>query len=173
MEEKSETATVQDAVSEIGAKLAGKYLTFKLANEEYGLEILKVQEIIQMQKVTTVPKTPDFIRGVINLRGKVIPVIVLRKKFNMPENEDTDKTCIIVVQVNNGGKVMTLGILIDEVSEVLDIKSGDIQETPSFGGDVSMDFIMGVGKIGDKVKLLLDIEKVLTNADMASLKSAS
>ena len=164
-----QTAVIDQGVG----KLAGKYLTFKLDEEEYGLEILKVQEIIQMQKVTHVPKTPDFIRGVINLRGKVIPVVVLRKKFSMAENEDTDKTCIIVVEVLGAGKPITLGIIIDEVSEVLDIKPEEIQETPSFGGDVNMDFIMGVGKIGDKVKLLLDIEKVLTNADKISLQSAS
>lgn len=173
MDDTTGTTVAEAEVSAVGDKLAGKYLTFKLADEEYGLEILKVQEIIQMQKVTKVPKTPEFVRGVINLRGKVIPVIVLRRKFGMSENEDTDKTCIIVVQIANGGKPLTLGIIIDEVSEVLDIKSGDIQETPSFGGGINMDFIMGVGKIGDKVKLLLDIEKVLTAADMISLKSAS
>ncbi|MBD3320215.1 MAG: chemotaxis protein CheW, partial [Chitinivibrionales bacterium] len=107
-------------VSHIGQKLAGKYLTFKLGNEEYGLEILKVQEIIQMQKITRVPKAPDFVRGVINLRGKVIPVIELRTKFFMEPNEDTDKTCIIVVQVISKGNPVTMGIIIDEVKEVLD-----------------------------------------------------
>jgi purine-binding chemotaxis protein CheW len=99
--------------SDVGAQLAGKYLTFKLAEEEYGLEILKVQEIIQMQAVTKVPRTPEYMRGVINLRGKVIPVVDLRKKFNMDSSKDTDKTCIIVVQMNNGNAKVVMGTIID------------------------------------------------------------
>lgn len=152
-------------VSELAQRLAGKYLTFKLANEDYGLEILKVQEIIQMQTVTHVPKTPEYIRGVINLRGKVIPVIELRKKFSMNVAEDTEKTCIIVVQVGSSNAPLIIGIIIDEVSEVLDINAKDIQDAPSFGSQVNTDYIMGVGKINNKVKMLLDIDKVLTVAD--------
>jgi purine-binding chemotaxis protein CheW len=155
--------------SDLGERLAGKYLTFKLANEEYGLEILKVQEIIFMQEVTKIPRTPDFVRGVINLRGKVIPVVEIRAKFGMEPTEDTIKTCIIVVQIGDDDSSFTMGIIIDDVSEVLDIMPADIQETPSFGAEIDTDFIMGVGKIGDKLKMLLDIEKVLTSDEMSSL----
>ena len=155
--------------SDVGRKLAGKYLTFLLGQEEYGIEILKVQEIIQMQKVTKVPKAPDFIRGVINLRGKVIPVVELRKKFGMEYQENTDKTCIIVVLIQAGDHAMTMGIIIDEVREVLDIAAGNIEETPSFGASVDTGFIMGIGKLGDNVKMLLDIDKVLSSADVAHI----
>lgn len=144
----------------------GKHLTFKLADEEYGLEILKVQEIIGMMNVTRVPRTPAFIRGVINLRGKVIPVVDLRLKFGMDSQDDTDKTCIIVVQVMRGGAKVTIGIIVDEVSEVLDIELEQIEETPSFGTSVDADFVMGMGKIGDKVVMLLDVERVLTAGEL-------
>lgn len=159
--------------SKIGEKLAGKYLTFKLGDEEYGLEILKVQTIIQMQEVTKVPKTPKFVRGVINLRGKVIPVIDLRAKFGLETREDTDKTCIVVVQVvRDGQDAATMGIIIDEVNEVPQISAGDIEETPSFGASVNTSFILGMAKIGDSVKILLDIDKVLSTSDIAAMKAA-
>lgn len=164
--------TDQKAVAEeaeVSQKLAGKYLTFLLGNEEYGIEILKVQEIIQMQKVTKVPKAPDFVRGVINLRGKVIPVVELRKKFGMEPQDDTEKTCIIVVMILAGDHSVTMGIIIDEVKEVLDIKAGNIEETPSFGASIETDFIMGIGKLGENVKMLLDIDKVLSTAELSSI----
>ncbi len=155
--------------NEVGEKLAGKYLTFVLGEEEYGIEILKVQEIIQMQKVTKVPKAPEFVRGVINLRGKVIPVVELRNKFGMTRQEDTEKTCIIVVMIQVGETSITMGIIIDEVKEVLDIAAGNIEETPSFGASIETEFIMGIGKIGDNVKMLLDIDKVLSSAELSSI----
>ena len=145
---------------------AGKYLTFKLGEEVFGLEILKVQEIIGMMKVTEVPRTPEFIRGVLNLRGKIIPVIDLRLKFGMKPHEDTAKTCIIVVQVIRESKQFTMGILVDEVSEVLNILQEQIDEPPSFGASVNVEFILGIGKVAQKVVMLLDIEKVLTAGDM-------
>jgi purine-binding chemotaxis protein CheW len=155
--------------SDVGQQLAGKYLTFRLADEEYGLEILKVQEIIQMQAVTKVPRTPEYMRGVINLRGKVIPVVNLRKKFNMDSSNDTDKTCIIVVQVTNGNSKVVMGTIIDEVKEVLDIKSENIEETPSFGASINTDFILGMGKVGTTVKMLLDIDKVLSMTEISTM----
>jgi purine-binding chemotaxis protein CheW len=158
--------------TEIGEQLAGKYLTFKLAEEEYGLEILKVQEIIQMQAVTKVPRTPDYVRGVINLRGKVIPVVDLRKKFNLDASKDTEKTCIIVVQIAHGDSKVTMGIIIDEVKEVLDIKGENIEETPSFGASIETEFILGMGKIGSSVKILLDIDKVMSIQDINAVKTA-
>jgi purine-binding chemotaxis protein CheW len=149
--------------------LAGKYLTFKLAEEEYGLEILKVQEIIQMQAVTRVPRTPDYVRGVINLRGKVIPVIDLRKKFGLVTVDDTEKTCIIVVQIRTTDSTVVMGIIIDEVKEVLDIKAENIEETPTFDASINTEFILGIGKIGSSVKMLLDIDKVLSMAEVAKI----
>ena len=156
---------------DVGEQLAGKYLTFKLAEEEYGLEILKVQEIIQMQAVTHVPRTPEYVRGVINLRGKVIPVIDLRIKFTLNSTVDTEKTCIIVVQIDHGHVgVLTMGIIIDEVKEVLDIRAENIEETPSFGSSINTEFILGMGKIGTSVKILLDIDKVMSIQDLSAIK---
>lgn len=153
---------------------AGKYLTFKLAEEIFGLEILKVQEIIGQMKVTQIPKTPAFIRGVINLRGKIIPVIDLRLKFDMEGQKDTVKTCIIVVQISTSkDKKITMGILVDEVSEVLDIKAEQIEEPPSFGSSVDTAFILGMGKVGQKVLMLLDIDKVLSAGDLDLVSSVA
>lgn len=169
MAQVTETLDRAAVKTEVGEQLAGKYLTFLLGDEEYGIEILKVQEIIQMQKVTKVPKAPDFVRGVINLRGKVIPVVELRKKFGMEPQDDTDRTCIIVVLIQAGDHPITMGIIIDEVKEVLDIASGNIEETPSFGASIETEFIMGIGKIGDNVKMLLDIDKVLSEGELTSI----
>ncbi len=140
----------------------GKYLTFTLSNEEYGIEILKVREIIGLMVVTSVPQTPDYMKGVINLRGKVIPVIDLRLKFSIPEHEHTQETCTIVVEVGNA----LIGIIVDSVSEVSDIGSKEIEETPQLGQDVDTDFIMGMGKIKDKLIILLDIDKVLSTDEL-------
>ncbi len=169
MSQAVENVEATQSVSDLSRQLAGKYLTFKLGDEEFGLEILKVQEIIQMQKVTRVPKAPNYVRGVINLRGKVIPVIELRKKFGMDPREDTDRTCIIVVMIESQAQSLTMGIIIDEVKEVLDIGAADIEETPSFGASVDTEFIMGMGKIGENVKMLLDINRVLSSAELQSL----
>jgi len=165
------TATLDHGA--VGEKLAGKYLTFKLAEEEFGLEILKVQEIIQMQAVTRVPRTPDYVRGAINLRGKVIPVIDLRKKFSLDMTKDTEKTCIIVVQIAQNDAKVTMGIIIDEVKEVLDIRAENIEETPSFGSSINTEFILGMGKIGQSVKILLDIDKVMSVNELSEIKRAA
>ncbi len=151
----------------------GKYLTFELAGEIFGLEILKVQEIIGMMTVTRVPKTPDFIRGVINLRGKVIPVVDLRLKFGIQSQEDTERTCIIVVQVTRSDREVTMGILVDEVSEVQNIIEENIEDTPSFGSSLETDFILGMGKVDQKVVMLLDIDKVLSSGDMSFVDQVS
>lgn len=135
----------------------GKYLTFALGHEEYGLEILQVREIIGLMDITAVPQVPEYVKGVINLRGKIIPVVDLRLKFNMPRIDYTSETCIIVLNVNN----TLMGIIVDHVSEVLDISTDSIEATPQFGGNIHTDYITGIGKIGEKVKILLDIEKVL------------
>ena len=141
---------------------AGKYLTFVLAGEVYGLEILKVREIIGMLTITRVPHTPPYVKGVINLRGKVIPVIDLRLKFEMPAGEVTQQTCIIVVNV---GGVET-GILVDKVFEVMDIAGEAIEDAPSLGAEVDTDYILGIGKAYEKVTLLLDIDKVISTESL-------
>lgn len=146
------------------AKHGGKYLTFELANEEYGLEILKVREIIGVMDITTVPQMPHFVKGVINLRGKVIPVIDLRLKFGMPETEYNDATCIIVVDIGT-----LTGIIVDTVQEVLDIDGRQIDAAPPLGSTVDNAFILGMGKVRDDVKILLDIRKVLTDDELAGL----
>jgi len=150
----------------------GKYLTFALANEEYGLEILKVREIIGYIDVTAVPQTPHHVKGVINLRGQVIPVVDLRAKFGMETTEVTEQTCIIVVEITQSGRKFNTGIIVDRVQEVLDIAGKDIEEAPQFGSSVDTDFILGMGKIGDKVKILLDIDRVLAGADFGGQTSA-
>jgi purine-binding chemotaxis protein CheW len=149
---------------------AGKYMTFKLAHEEYGLEILKVREIIRLMEITRVPRTEEHVRGVINLRGKVIPVIDLRLKFGMDRTESTDQTVIIVVQYPAAGREVTMGILVDEVLEVLSIAEENIEATPSFGGNViDAQFILGVGKADKRVVFLLDIGLVLSGKEAAQL----
>jgi len=148
---------------------AGKYLTFRLAQEQYGLEILKVREIIGLMDLTKVPKTPHDIRGVINLRGKVIPVLDLRLKFGMEAKQDTEETCIIVVDIAGEDGSILMGILVDAVSEVLDIQSSEIEDAPTFGADVDTRFILGIGKVKNTVKILLDIDRVLTGVDLASM----
>ncbi len=155
--------------NDLGQALAGKYLTFILEEEEYGVEILKVQEIIQMQKVTPIPGSPEFVRGVINLRGKVIPVVELRTKFQMNFAEDTEKTAIIVMLIRRAEIAMTMGIIIDDVKEVLDVAAESIEETPALGGSVDTGFIMGICKTGGNVKMLLDIERVLSGSDLNAL----
>jgi len=140
---------------------AGKYLTFKLAAEEYGLEILKVQEIIGMLKVTHVPRLPEHVRGVVNLRGKIIPVIDLRLKFGLPAKEDSARTCIVVVQVNRQGTRLIIGVLVDDVSEVLNVAANQIEPPPAFDAAVDTEFLLGMGKVGQKVVMLLDIDRVL------------
>ncbi len=144
---------------------SSKFLTFQLQNEEYGLEILKVREIMGLMEITTVPQTPDYVRGVINLRGQVIPVVDLRLKFGMKKGEDDKRTCIIVVDVNG----VMMGIVVDTVSEVMDIDAESIEETPSFGTKLNTDYILGMGKVQGKVKILLDIDKVLTSEELVIL----
>lgn len=145
---------------------AGKFLTFRVGGESYGLEILRVQEIIGMMAVTHVPRTPEYVRGVINLRGKVIPVMELRLKFGMEGQEDTPRTCIIVVQVSRDGLPVTMGVIVDEVSEVLDISASQLEPPPSFGLHIDTEFILGMCKAGEKVILLLDADRVLSSQEM-------
>jgi len=159
--------SVQESTWAMGDEpLDGKFLTFVLGAEEYGLEILKVREIIGYMDVTAVPRTPPHVKGVINLRGQVIPVVDLRSKFGMPEAEVTDQTCIIVVETSRDQKTFNTGIIVDNVSEVLDIEADQIEPAPQLGASVESQFILGMAKIGQAVKILLDIDKVLQGAGM-------
>lgn len=168
----NETKIIDQAVGHSMDK-EGKYLTFSLANEEYGIEILKVKEIIGMMPITQVPQTPVFVKGVINLRGKVIPVIDLRIKFSMEEMDYTERTCTIVVEIEGPtGKIM-IGIVVDSVSEVLNIKGEDIEEVSNFSAGINIDYISGMAKMGDGVKILLDIDRVLSNEELSDLKKAA
>ncbi len=146
--------------------LSGKYLTFCLRQEVYGLAILKVQEIIGVMSVTQVPRMPSFVRGVINLRGKIIPVIDLRVQFGLDAQQDTSKTCIIVVQIERDGLRLTMGIIVDEVAEVTDLKDEQIEPPPSFGTSVSTEFLLGMGKVASKVVMLLDIDRILSSQEL-------
>jgi purine-binding chemotaxis protein CheW len=141
----------------------GKYLTFSLDSEEYGLEILKVREIIGIMDITSIPQMPAFVKGVVNLRGKVIPVIDLRLKFGLASTAYTEQTCIVVVDVGS-----LVGIIVDTVQEVLDIDASQIDPPPPLGASVDTTFIMGMGKVKDDVKILLDIDKVLHSAELVA-----
>ena len=152
---------------------SGKYLTFKLGDEEYGLEIHKVLEIIGMQNITPVPRTPDYLQGVINLRGIIHPVIDLNKKFGLGMTDETDLTCIIVVIVERDEKQEQMGIIVDEVSEVEDINEEDIEETPSLGTEINTEFILGMAKTKGTVKMLLDLQKVLTSQELSMIGNVS
>jgi purine-binding chemotaxis protein CheW len=152
---------------------AGKYLTFTMAGEEYGIGILKIKEIIGMLPITPVPQTPGFVKGVVNLRGKVIPVVDLRLRFDMDATDYTDRTCIIVVEFGGYGSDIVIGIVVDSVSEVLNIKNEDIEDTPTFGASLNTDYILGMAKVEGRVKILLDINAVLGTEDLESLAQAA
>lgn len=150
-----------DKAVEAIADREGKYLTLTLADEEYGISIIKIREIIGMMKITTIPQTPEFVKGVINLRGKVIPVLDLRLRFGMEAIEYTDRTCIIVVEIEGQAATVMIGIVVDAVSEVLLIKGEDIEDTPTFGTKLNTEHILGMAKVEGQVKILLDIGCVL------------
>ncbi len=162
-------ANAQVEVKQKQATREGKYLTFSLAEEEYGISILKVKEIIGMMPITSVPQTPEFVKGVINLRGKVIPVVDLRRKFNMEAMDYTDRTCIVVVETIGDAASVMMGIVVDSVSEVLNIKSSDVEDTPTFGVKLNTQYILGMAKINNAIKILLDIDLVLSKEELESL----
>jgi purine-binding chemotaxis protein CheW len=150
---------------------AGKYLVFQLGREEFGIRVLKVREIIGIQDITAVPQTPAHVKGVINLRGKVIPVVDLRLKFGLPEIEYTQRTCIIVVQVQRDASSMLMGIVVDGVAEVLNLGAGDIENTPDFGQGVATPYLLGMAKIKGRVKILLEIDQILSSQELHGLNA--
>ena len=165
------TATMDQAVKAVSEK-EEKYLTFVLAAEEYGIGILKIKEIIGMMPITTVPQTPEFVKGVINLRGKVIPVVDLRLRFGMEAMDYTERTCIIVVEIEGSAGTVQIGIVVDSVSEVLNIKVENIEETPTFGTKLNTEYISGMAKMEGGVKILLDIDRVLSANEISLLEQA-
>jgi len=166
------TTALDNRTQETMREKEGKYLTFALANEEYGLEILKVREIIGYMDITAVPQTPPYVRGVINLRGQVIPVVDLRTKFGMQTTDVTEQTCIIVVEITQDGRKFNTGIVVDRVQEVLDIAGNEIEEAPQFGASVCTSFILGMAKVNEAVKILLNIDRVLGKEELARLGDA-
>ncbi len=158
---------------DLGAQLAGKYMTFKLASEVYGLEILTVREIIGLMPITRTPGARASVRGVIDLRGKVVPVLDLRVKFGMAAAEATEQTVIIVVQYGAGERALTIGLLVDRVLEVLSIEADQVEPPPSFGVGEEADFIRGVGKAADRIVFLLDIGRVLSEDEARDLARAA
>ncbi len=166
-QERDESAIEAADVCDDRANREGKFLTFRLGNEEFGVEILKVRELIGIMDVTKVPQTHAFVEGVINLRGKVIPVIDLRTKFGLERAAYTDQTCVIVVDVGS-----LMGIIVDTVCEVHDIPVGSIEPPPALGCGVDTTFILGLGKVNDEVKILLDIDSVLNSGELVELLKA-
>ena len=150
----------------------GKYLTFSLGQEEYGIGILKIKEIIGLMRITPIPQTPEYVKGVTNLRGKVIPVIDLRLRFGMETVENDERTCIVVVEITNARGHVQIGLVVDSVSEVLNIRGSEIEETPTFGTTCRTDYILGMAKTEGRVKILLDIDRVLSNDEMQMLQAA-
>lgn len=149
--------------------LAGKYLTFRLNSEEFGLEIMKVREIIGYMKITPVPQAPAYVKGMINLRGAVIPIIDLRLRFDIEEAPVTDQTCIIVVEIEHNQTRFMTGLVVDNVSEVHDIEENQIETMQKLDTFFHTDFILGICKIGNSVKILLDINKIIETSNIDQL----
>jgi len=153
--------------------LTGKYLTVSLDDESYGIAVLKVREIIRMQKITSVPQMPEFVKGVINLRGRVIPVIDLRVKFGL-KAEFAERTCIVVVQVRlSSQQNIQMGLIVDSVEEVVTLNGNDIEPTPEFGTQVDTAYLLGMAKVNGKVKTLLDIDRVVAPESLAAVLQAT
>jgi purine-binding chemotaxis protein CheW len=150
---------------------AGKYLAFHLGPEEFAIQVLKVREIMGILDITAVPQTPECVKGVINLRGKVIPVVDLRLRFGLPEMAYSQRTCIIVAQVQAGGTSMLMGIIVDGVSEVLNLTPIDVEDTPDFGQGVATSYLLGMAKVKGRVKILLDIDQILSQGSLSGLQN--
>ena len=155
---------------------AGKYISFRLGQEEFAIGVLGVREIVGIQEITAVPQTPNGVKGVINLRGKVIPVVDLRLRFGLAELAYSPRTCIIVVQIDaaqgeGAGASMLAGVIVDAVSEVLNLQAADIEDTPNFGAGVALPYLLGMAKIKNQVKILLDMNAALSAGELAGLGS--
>ena len=154
-------------------EISGKHLIFQLGSEEFAINVMNVKEIMKMQAITSVPQTPSFVQGVINLRGKIVPVINLRRKFGIEDREDTELTCIVVVRMQVDGGEQPVGIVVDGVVEVLTFNGEDIEDTPDFGLDGVMPYVRGMAKIKGRVKIVLDIEQVLRGNQLERMVARS
>jgi len=168
-----EQAQVMEQTVETSGGRAGKYLTFTLAKEDYGIEILKVKEIIGMIRITPIPRTPDYVKGVINLRGRIIPVLDLRTRFGMDQADYTERTCIIVVELRVEKGQVVLGVVVDSVSEVLNVKPEEIEGNLEFGAEVDTDYILGLAKMSGGVKILLDIDRALSAEEISLVEKTA
>jgi purine-binding chemotaxis protein CheW len=168
------TQTLEPANAVAGPNLGGKYLTFALGEESYAVDVRKVREIIRLANITSVPQMPGFIRGVINLRGKIIPVIELRVRFGLPNAATTDKTCIVVVQIQTSAQTRReTGLIVDNVEEVLNLTANDIEPTPDFGSQVDTEYLLGMAKVKGVVKMLLDLDRVLGSEEAEALEQVA
>ena len=157
--------TLAETLPSSAGVAAGKYLTFVLGDESYAISVLKVREIIRLTAITAVPQMPDYVKGVINLRGKIIPVLSLRSKFGLPSGRDQQRTCIVVVQLTQSfGAQMQMGLIVDDVEEVVNISASEIEATPDFGAQLDTQYLLGMAKIKGAVKSLLDIDRVIAGA---------
>lgn len=162
-------STTATAPVSSNATLAGKYLTVVLENEAYGIGVLKVREIIRMQKITPVPQMPMFVKGVINLRGRVIPIVDLRVKFGL-KAEFAERTCIVVVQVKmQAEQTVQMGLIVDCVEEVVTLQANEIEPTPEFGARIDTAYLLGMAKVKGSVKTLLDIDRVVAPETMQAM----
>jgi len=152
--------------------LEGKYLTFNLMEEFYGVNVEHILQIIAIPEITKIPKTPDFVKGVINLRGKIIPVIDLRIKFKLPEQQYNDRTSIVIIKLKTKQSEIFIGIIIDKVLEVLDIHNEEIEDTPTFNVQLDTEFILGMAKVKNKVVTLLNINKILTETELTQIEKS-
>lgn len=171
--EMEQTNAGQRTAREKGDERAGKYLTFELGREEYGIEIARVKEIIGMMPITSLPQADGYVKGVINLRDKVIPVIDLRMRFGMEPIEYADRTCIIVVEIDSTSGTVMIGIVVDAVSEVNNVKAEEIEDSPAFGTNLSTKYILGMAKKEGGVRILLDIDRVLNMAELSAIRDAA
>ena len=161
----------EESLAEVGT-LEGKYLTLILMDEYYGVNVDKILQIIAIPDITKIPKTPEFVKGVINLRGKIIPVIDLRLRFKLPEQEYNERTSIVIIKIKSEKSEVFIGIIVDKVLEVLDIHSNEIEKRPAFGVDLDVQFILGMAKVKNKVVTLLNMSAVLMDIDLAHVSKA-
>lgn len=158
-----------EEVKDVENKGEKKYLMFYLNEENYGIPILQVNEIIGVMEITPIPKTPNFMKGIINLRGKIIPVIDLRLKFSMEERKYDQLTCIIIVELVIAGHKSFVGVVVDKVAEVVNVYSNDVELPPQYGQEDENNFLTGIGKVKDKVVMLLDIESIINCQELVNL----
>jgi purine-binding chemotaxis protein CheW len=170
---KASNSAISAAKSNTGGGDTHQYLTFTLGSEMFAVGILNVKEIIEYGNLTEIPMIPNFIRGVINLRGSVVPVIDLAARFGGHQTETSRRTCIVIIELTNGDEHHDIGVVVDAVSEVLEVSSADIEPAPTFGAKIRADFIAGMGKIGGKFVIILDIQKVLSIEEISALATVA